>query len=131
MNETTATPQTTVDTLIEALSAPPASFEWTAGNGRVIGTCAGFVLDIWPDKIEALAIMAPDQPTLTRNNAMLLQLVLSALRADWHTSSDWLAQQFRQATQANGSYAGPNYTRGVVFSWNKQKSHVILTLRRT
>ena len=131
MNETIATPQTTVDTLIEALSAPPASFQWTAGNGRVMGTCAGFVLDIWPDKVEALAIMAPDQPTLTRNNALLLQIVLSALRPDWPASLDWLTQQFRQATQANGSYAGPNYIRGVIFAWNKQKSHVTLTLRRT
>lgn len=120
-----------VDNLIDALSKPPASFRWTAGNDRVIGLRDGFAVDIWPDKVICAAVMAFDRPKLAQNNALLLLLVLTALRPGWKDVDAWLAREMRQAKGARGSYAGPNGTQGLVFEYHAKGARVVLTIKRS
>lgn len=77
---------------------PPASFAWAQNNqGRTIGTSEGPLLDIWPDRAEVVATFPPDNATLAARNAILIQLLLSAMRPDWADPGRWLAEQLRQA----------------------------------
>lgn len=86
--------------LIAVFSQPPASltFSTSADGRRSIGTCAGFVLDLWPDRIAAVALFPPDQPDLAARNGVLFQLLLAATRPDWAGSDSWLAAQLRLAS---------------------------------
>jgi hypothetical protein len=119
-----------IDRLIEALSKPPASFTWSHDHNRLIGTRAGFAVDIWPDKVVCLSIMAFDRPKLAQNNAILLLLVLTALRPDWNAAGDWLAVQMRQAKRVQGSYAGPNGEQSIVFEYHAKGAQALLTIKR-
>lgn len=85
--------------LIALLSQPPASltFSRSADGRRTVGSCAGFVLDIWPDRIEAVALFPPDAPDLAARNGVLFQLLLAATRPAWAGAETWLAAQLRLA----------------------------------
>ena len=121
-----------VDRLIEVLAKPPCNMAWTSESGAIIGARAGLVVTVLPHKVETEAVMAPDAPVLAQTNAGLLLLILTALRADWHDAGDWLAQEMRQAAQSTlRGYAGPNYARNVVFSYDKQLSRATLMIRRS
>ena len=132
--ETRSSEQSTqppLDRLITALSAPPASFQWTAGDGSLIGAARGIVVQVLPHKIECMAVMAYDAPALAQNNATLMLLMLVALRPTWDTAADWLAREMRQAKQAEHRvYAGPNGEQGCVFCYDKQHSRATLTIKR-
>lgn len=116
------------DELQTIFSQPPASFAWSqsADGSRVIGSSAGAVLDLWPDRAEFAAITPPDQPGLTARNATLMLLLLTALRHDWVTASDWLTTQLRMATRSQGFYEGMNYSRRVVFTFDRKASQATL-----
>ena len=122
--------QPTIDRLIEALSAPPANFVWSHDHSRLIGTRAGFAVDIWPDKVVCISIMAFDRPKLAQNNAILMLLILTALRPEWDAAGDWLAQQMRQSKHTRGSYAGPNGEQSLVFEYRAKGAQVLLTIKR-
>lgn len=115
--------------LIDLFSKPPASLVWSEGEGRTIGASEGFALDIWPDRVVASALLPPDRPDLAARNGTLLQLLLVALRPDWHTASAWLAQQLRLA-QRHAAFEGPNVTRRVTFLWSRQHSRVTLMVKQ-
>jgi len=114
------------------LSQEPASLAWAASTDgrRTVGTAPGFVLDVWPDRIEAAALMPPDDASLAARNGVLLQLLLVTLRPDWQSASDWLSQQMRLA--ARSKQIRPeftNYTRGVVLAWDRLHSRVTMRIR--
>lgn len=119
------------DELQTLFSQPPASFVWSqsADSHRVMGTSAGAVLDLWPDRVELAAIMPPDRADLAARNATLMQLLLTALRRDWIGASDWLATQMRMAGRSKGFYDGTNYSRRVVFTFSRQSSRATLKVR--
>lgn len=119
------------DELQHLFSQPPASFAWSqsADGSRVMGTSAGAVLDLWPDRVEFAAITPPDQPDLTARNATLMLLLLTALRHDWVTASDWLTTQLRMATRAKGFYEGMNYSRRVEFTFHRRESRATLKVK--
>lgn len=121
----------THDELQHLFSQPPASFAWSksADGNRVIGASAGAVLDLWPDRVEFAAITPPDQPDLTARNATLMLLLLTALRPEWVTAGDWLTMQLRMATRSQGVYEGPNYSRRVVFTFDRKASQATLRVR--
>lgn len=121
----------THDQLIELLSKPPASFTWSRSEDgrRTMGTTEGFVLDLWPDRIEAAALFPPDRPDLVERNATLLQLLLLALRPDWHSAPSWLAQQMRLAARTEKPFESVNVTRRVTFSWSQAQSRATLKVR--
>lgn len=120
-----------VDQLITALSKPPASFAWTAGDGSLIGAAQGIVVQVLPHKVECQAVMAYDAPKLAQNNAILMLLILTALRSEWEDAGTWLAQQMHQAHKSEmRSYAGPNAEQNCCFEYDKQHSRATLTIRR-
>lgn len=116
--------------LIDLFSKPPASFAWsTSADGqRTIGTSAGFVLDIWPDRVAAAALFPSDQPDLVARNAALLQLLLLAMRPEWSSASSWLSQAMRQA--ARGQRESVNVARGVRFANDAAHSRATVEIRR-
>ena len=84
--------------LTSLFSMPPASFAWAQNaQGRTLGSSEGLVLDIWPDRAECVAIFPPDNAQLAARNAILIQLLLSAMRPEWADPGRWLAEQLRQA----------------------------------
>lgn len=121
-----------IDKLIDVLSGPPANVAWSEANGAIVGTRAGLVITVLPHKVETAAVMAPDAPDLASTNANLLLLILTALRDDWQGAGEWLVREMRQAAQSTlNGYAGPNYARKVVFSFDKRNSRATLTIRRS
>lgn len=116
--------------LIDLFSKPPASFVWsTSEDGRrTMGTAEGFVLDIWADRVEAVALFPHDRPDLVERNATLLQLLLLAMRPDWASASNWLAQAMRQA--ARGHHEQINITRRVRFVQDAAHSRATLRIGR-
>ena len=113
-------------------SQEPAGLKWSASEdgSRVIGTAPGFVLDVWPDRVEAAAVFPPDDAMLAARNGTLLQLLLVAMRPDWETASEWLAQQMKLAARSKSVRPEmTNYTRGVVFVWLPQQSRATLKVR--
>ena len=127
-------PRSDVERLIDALSAPPASFVWSAGENvrsHLIGIAEGIVLQVLPDKIECAAVMAYDAPVLAQNNATLMLLCLAALRSAWSDAGAWLAREMQQAKQSPFStYAGPNGEQACCFEYDKRRSRAILTIKR-
>lgn len=115
--------------LIDLFSHPPASFTWSASadGTRTMGTSEGFVLDIWPDRVEAAALFPADRPDLIERNATLMQLLLMAMRPDWNSAASWLAQAMRMA--ARGHREQINVTRRVRFM--NDPTHSRMTLRIT
>jgi hypothetical protein len=93
-----------------------------------MGTSEGFVLDIWPDRVEAAALFPPDRPDLAERNATLLQLLLMAMRPDWQSAASWLAQAMRQA--ARGHREDVNVTRRVRFVHDAAHSRATLRIQR-
>lgn len=116
--------------LIALFSKPPASFAWSSSeNGtRTMGTSEGFVLDIWPDRVEAAALFPPDRPDLVERNATLLQLLLMAMRPDWASAPSWLAQAMRMAVR--GHNEDVNVTRRVRFYNDPIHSRTTLRIQR-
>lgn len=116
--------------LVELFTQPPASFVWSksADGSRTIGTSEGFILDIWPDRVEAAALFPPDRPDLVERNASLLQLLLMAMRPDWASAPSWLAQAMRQA--ARGHTEEINVTRRVRFVSDPSQSRATLEVTR-
>jgi hypothetical protein len=116
--------------LIDLFSQPPASFVWSASEDgtRTMGTSEGFVLDIWPDRVEAAALFPPDRPDLVERNATLLQLLLLAMRPDWNSAPSWLAQAMRMA--ARGHREDVNITRRVRFQNDPTHSRTTLRIVR-
>lgn len=123
--------------LIELFSKPPASFVWSASDDgqRTMGTAEGFVLDIWPDRVEVAALFPPDRPDLVERNATLLQLLLLAMRPDWASASNWLAQAMRMAARFHPTtdrpfYEDDNITRRVRFVQDAAHSRATLRIAR-
>jgi hypothetical protein len=116
--------------LIDLFSQPPASFAWSASadGARTMGTSEGFVLDIWPDRVEAAALFPPDRPDLAARNAALCELLLLAMRPDWVSAPSWLAQAMRQA--ARGHAEQINVVRGVRFTHDAAQSRATLRIHR-
>lgn len=114
------------------LSQPPASFVWSKSRDgtRILGTAPGCAIDVWPSRVEVVALFPPDHPDEAARNAMLFTLILAALRPDWVTAPDWIATQMRMATKASGPYEGVQYSRGVRFLWDRQSSKAMLKVRR-
>lgn len=114
------------------LSQPSASFEWSqaADGSRTIGTCPGCAVDLWPDRVEAAAVFASDQPDLSARNAMLFILILAALRPNWVTAPDWITTQMRMAAKARGPYEGVNYSRQVRFTFDRAQSRATLKVKK-
>jgi hypothetical protein len=113
--------------LTDLFSKPPASFAWaTNEQGRTIGTSEGFLLDIWPDRVEAAAIFPPDRPDLVERNATLMQLLLLAMRPDWNSASNWLALQMRRAARTEKPFDEVNVTRRTTFAWSRAHSRATL-----
>lgn len=112
-------------------SQAPASLTWSTGQGRTIGTAPGFVLDLWPDRVEAAASFPPDDALLAARNGTLLQLLLVAMRPDWESASAWLSQQMKLA--ARSRHANPefiNISRGVRLLWQRGQSRATLKVVR-
>jgi hypothetical protein len=116
--------------LIDLFSKPPASFAWSSSDDgtRTIGTSEGFVLDIWPDRIEAAALFPNDRPDLVERNATLFQLLLLFMRPEWTSASGWLAQAMRQA--ARGHREDHNVARRVRFVSGAAQSRATLRIER-
>lgn len=113
--------------LIELFSQPPASFAWaTNAQGRTIGTSEGFLLDIWPDRVEAAALFPLDRMDLAERNGTLMQLLLLAMRPDWNSASSWLALQMRRAARTAKPFEEINVTRRVRFVWDRANSRATL-----
>ena len=118
--------------LQQLFSQEPASLQWsTSADGRrTVGTCEGFVLDLWPDRAEAAAVMAPDDAVLAARNGTLLQLLLVAMRPDWESASTWLAQQLKLAARSKSIRPEVvNVTRGVHLVWDRVQSRLTLKVR--
>lgn len=119
-----------MQTLVELFSKPPASFTWSSSaDGRTMGTTEGFVLDIWPDRVEAAALFPPDRTDLAARNGTLLQLLLMAMRPDWTSAPSWLAQQMRLAARTQKPFESLNVTRRVTFVWSRAESRATLKVR--
>ena len=118
--------------LVKLFSQPPASFTWsTSEDGtRTIGTTEGFILDLWPDRVEAVALFPPDRLDLAARNGTLLELVILAMRRDWLTGPSWLAQQMRRAARARKPFDEVNITRRVRFAWDRAHSRATLKVTR-
>lgn len=114
--------------LIDLLSQPPASLVWSSSEDgtRTIGTSEGFVLDIWPDRIEAAALFPPDNAPLAARNGTLMQLILMALRPDWHSAPSWLAMQMQFAARTAKPFDEINVTRRTRFVWSRAQSRATL-----
>lgn len=114
--------------LIDLFSQPPASFVWsTSEDGqRTIGTSEGFILDIWPDRVEAAALFPPDRLDLVERNATLFQLLLMSMRPDWASAPSWLAVQMRRAAHTSKPFEEVNVTRRVRFVWDRTQSRATL-----
>jgi hypothetical protein len=119
--------------LIDLFSKPPASFVWSASEDgqRTMGTSAGFVLDIWPDRVEAAALFPPDNAELAARNGTLLQLLLMAMRPDWASAPAWLGAQMRRSARYEPTTERPffeevNVTRRVRFVWDRTQSRATL-----
>lgn len=113
-------------------SQPPASLKWSSSEdgARTIGTGPGFVLDLWPDRVEAAAAFPPDDALLSARNGTLLQLLLVAMRPDWESASMWLAQQMQLAARSKSPRPEfVNITRSVWFTWMPRESRATLKVK--
>jgi hypothetical protein len=114
--------------LVDLFSQAPASLSWSLSEDgtRRIGTSEGFILTLGAT-IEAAAIFPPDREDIAARNGTLLLLLLTALRPDWQTAGDWLAQQMRLARGSKHlTFEGPNYSRRVTFVWDRRHSRATL-----
>ena len=119
--------------LIDLLSQPPASFTWsTSADGqRTMGTAEGFVLDMWPDRVEAAALFPPDNLGLAARNGVIMQLLLMAMRPEWQGAAAWLAQQLKLAARSKA--VRPEYMnviRRVTITWDRTNSRATLKVDR-
>lgn len=116
--------------LVELFSKPPASFAWSTNDkGRTIGASKGFVLDIWPDHVEVVAIFPLDNTVLAARNGTLIQLLLTAMRPDWSNSGDWLAMQMRRSAATDKPFEEVNVIRRVRFKWDRLHSRATVQVR--
>ena len=120
------------DELQSLFSQPPASFVWTQSKdgSRTMGAAPGAVIDLWPDRVELAALMPPDRQDLTAHNVALMLLLVTALRRDWITASDWLKTQMGMAARSKGFYEGVNYSRQISFTFDRRVSRATLKVRR-
>lgn len=125
-------PTTTMPTLEELLSSPPASFQFSKSDDgtRTIGTSAGIVVDITADRVEAAALFPPDNAELAERNGVLLLLLLTYLRPDWQSAGSWLATQMQLAARTKKPFDSQNFTRRVTFAWQAIASRATLRIRQ-
>lgn len=118
------------DKLKTVLSKPPASFAWsTSEDGtRTIGTSSGIVVDLLPDRVEAVALFPPDAPGQAARNATLMTLILVGCRPDWPHAPAWLAMQM-QLARSTFTTEVPNITQRVRFRWTRKESRASLIIR--
>ena len=117
--------------LVHLLSQPPAALTFTASadGRRPIGTTVGFVLDIWPDRVEAAALFPPDQPDLAARNGVLFQLLLAATRPAWAGAEAWLVAQLRLApTLARGQHRFDHIAQRVALIVDRAHSRATLRI---
>lgn len=112
--------------LIELFSKIPG-FAWSSSEdgSRTIGTTEGFVLDIWPDRVEAAGIFARDRIDVAARCGTLFQLLLMAMRPDWQSAPAWLAAAMRRHPREE-----INVSRGVRFTWDAAQSRATLRIQR-
>lgn len=123
----------TNDDLIELFTKPPASFAWShAANGsRVMGTSEGVALDLWPDHIDMTAIFPSDRPDIAARSGVLMQLLVTAMRPQWETGPNWLAQQMKLAARSKRAiYEELNVVRQVSFAYYKATGQATLKVLR-
>jgi hypothetical protein len=114
--------------LVELFSKIPG-FAWAKSDDgqRTMGTTEGFVLDLWPDRVEAVALFPPDRDDLAARNGTLFQLLLMAMRPDWATAPAWLAQQMRLVARSKSPRPEMiNVARRVTLTWDSVKSRATL-----
>lgn len=119
-----------IQQFVDLLTQPPASFVWSQGEGRTIGTAPGAIVDIWPAHVEAALLFPPDDAALVVHNATLLLLILTALRPDWAGAAMWLKTQMGMAARAKLRHEGAQYGRGVWCTWERQHSRALLRVTR-
>jgi hypothetical protein len=118
--------------LQQLLSQPPARFTWSQSEDgtRTIGASEGCVIDLWPDRVEMVAVFPPDRADVAARNGVLMALVLYALRPAWQSAGDWLAVQMRQAARAKTPlFETENYSRQVCFVFDRQHSRATLRIQ--
>jgi len=123
----------TTDDLIELFSKAPASFAWsTAESGsRTIGTSEGAALDIWPDHVSMTAIFPSDRLDIAARSGVLMQLLLTAMRPQWETGPNWLAQQMKLAARSKSPvYEELNVIRQVSFVLYRKTGQATLKILR-
>jgi hypothetical protein len=118
---------------LEALfSRAPASFVFETvtrvdGTTRRFGTAPGMVLEVNEHVVTMLGAFSPSNPDDAKRNAVLMQLLLAALRPGWAHSEIWLAAQMRLAGRSTRSdFEAPNYKYNVRFKFHRTTGQVIL-----
>lgn len=114
------------------LSQPPANFVWSssADGRRTLGTAPGAMIDLWPDRVELVAIFPPDDLALAQHNGALLLLVLCALRPAWEGVPAWLKVQLDLAKRAKVLHEGTHYGQRVTFIYERRYSRATLKVQR-
>lgn len=120
-----------LDNLQALLTKPPASLAWATKEGRAIGASEGFLVDLWPDRVEVACLMPPDRLDLVERNGNLLLLILMAMRPTWKNVVTWMADQYRAAkrfrpTEAHPYFELTNTEHRVRFTWDAKVSRVTL-----
>ncbi len=115
--------------LQNVLSMPPASFSWSRSEDgtRTIGTSAGIVVDLLPDRVEVVATFPPDNARLAARNGQLMTLVLVGCRPDWTHAPAWLAMQMRLTRTAFAADT-PHRAERVTFAWMRKESRASLVI---
>jgi len=128
-----ATPGRMTPAELEALfSREPASFVFAdappiQGRARRIGTAPGMIMEIESNAVTLLGAFSSSNPDDAKRNAVLMQLLLAALRPDWARSELWLATQMRLAGRSEKpDFESPNYARKVRFVFHRQTGQAVL-----
>lgn len=121
--------------LVTLFSKPPASLAWAVKEGRTLGASDGFLLDLWPDRVEAAAIFPPNRPQLAARNATLFLLLLAAVRPAWGTLPEWLVETMRLARRYRPTESQPlfnllNTEHQVRLTWDARTSRATVQVRR-
>ena len=116
-------------------STPPASFVWATKEGRAIGASDGFLMDLWPDRIEAAALFTPNRAQLAQRNATLFLLLLMAMRPQWQNAHGWFAEALGLAknyrpTETHPYFDLTNTEHRVRFTWDARASRATLRVEQ-
>lgn len=110
---------------------PPASLTWATKEGRAIGASEGFLLDLWPDRVEAAGVFAPNRPSVAARNGVLFLLLLMAERPEWANVQVWFTETLRLAkrfrpTEEHPYFELTNTEHRVRFTWDARQSRATL-----